>query len=104
MTIVYFVGFSLAFSLVVFVWALILRHWGRHPALAPCLHQWELRAEVVAIPIAGDVNIREVPETALPDLLLAIERRASGATRLVFTCKNCPAIEVKTVLGVPKEH
>ncbi len=104
MTIVYFVGFSLFFTLVVFVWATMLRHWSRHPALPPCLHQWELRAEVVAVPVVGDVNIREVPESAMPELLLAIERRSSGATRLVFTCKNCPAIEVKTVLGVPKEQ
>lgn len=65
----------------------------------PCVHEWDVRTEVVAEPIGMNISPGSYVE---PYQMRAVERLNTGSTSVLMTCRKCGAVDERTLAGTPR--
>jgi hypothetical protein len=69
-----------------------------------CKHQWEVRARVVAEPIAMDLTPGgRMSRESVAEAYDTIERLNTGCVSVVLTCAKCGTVETRRMNGVPEQ-
>lgn len=65
----------------------------------PCAHEWAVRAQIIAEPVAmGITKGSHVTREALD----CVERLNTGSTSVLMTCRKCGDVGERTFNGVPR--
>ncbi len=75
------------------------KEWKRTAPL-PCSHEWDVRATIVARPIAMDITPGSHVD---PYQMRSIERMNTGSTSVLLTCSRCGSCKEQTFNGLPVE-